>query len=140
MPDASSVGVGGVLLQDQGQGLKPCAYLSSKLTDTQKKRGAYETELWALVRCFQQWKHYLCGTYVEVRTDHAPLKYIDKQIKMTDKVARWLDFLSEFNFDGVHVPGVRDAFADGLSRNPAFYVPHIYAHLVHIVCGRDERI
>jgi len=35
-PDASAVGVGGTLLQDQGEGLKPCMYLSKKLSERER--------------------------------------------------------------------------------------------------------
>ena len=120
-PDASKVGVGGVLMQDQGDGLKPCAYVSAKLTEAMLKRGAYETELWAMIKCLQTWKHYLHGTSVEIRTDHAPLKYYHTQGKLTDKVVRWLDFLSEFDFTVKHVPREQNMAADCFSKNPQFY-------------------
>ena len=58
---------------------KKCAYVSAKLTAAMMKRGAYETELWAMIKCLQTWKHYLHGTSVEIRTDHAPLKYFHTQ-------------------------------------------------------------
>lgn len=120
-PDMSKVGVGGVLMQDQGLGLKPCAYMSQKLDKTKMRRGAYETELWALIKCLKTWKHYLYGSSVEIRTDHAPLKYINTQGKLTDKVVRWLDFLSEFDFIVKHVPRELNTAADMLSKNPRFY-------------------
>ena len=120
-PDASGVGVGGVLMQDQGEGLKPCAYISSKLSKAMTRRGAYETELWAMIKCLQVWKHYLHGTSVEIRTDHAPLKYFHTQGKLTDKIVRWLDFLSEFDFTVTHIPGESNMAADCFSRNPRFY-------------------
>ena len=121
MPDASKVGIGSVLLQDQGSGLKPCAYLSQRLNATQRKLGTYENELWAMIKSFQTWKHYLHGTKIQVQTDHAPLKWFQSQAKVTDKVGRWLDFLSEFDFDVVHVPREKNAAADALSKAPAFY-------------------
>ena len=120
-PDASGVGIGGVLMQDQGQGLKPCAYVSAKLTAAMMKRGAYETELWAMIKCLQTWKHYLHGTSVEIRTDHAPLKYFHTQGNLTDKVVRWLDFLSEFDFVVKHVPREQNMAADCFSKTPKFY-------------------
>ena len=85
------------------------------------RRGAYETELWAMIKCLQVWKHYLHGTSVEIRTDHAPLKYFHTQGKLTDKIVRWLDFLSEFDFTVTHIPGESNMAADCFSRNPRFY-------------------
>ena len=122
-PDASDVGVGGVLMQydDERNILRPVSYMSSKLNATQLRRSTYEKELWALVKCFQVWKHYLADVEIEVRTDHSPLKYFHTQGKLTDKLVRWLDFLSEFQFTIVHVPRDQNIGADGLSKTPAFY-------------------
>ena len=44
--DASGFGVGAILLQDQGKGLQPCAYLSHKLTEAEKKYATHEQELY----------------------------------------------------------------------------------------------
>ena len=78
-PDASEVGVGAVLMQEDPitSLLRPCAYLSSKLSKAQLNKGAYETELWAMVKSLMHWKHYLYGSFVEIRTDHQPLKYFN---------------------------------------------------------------
>ena len=37
---------------------------------------------------------------------------------MSDKLSRWLDFLSEFDFEIEHIPGIDNTAADGLSRRP----------------------
>ena len=121
-PDMSSVGIGGVLMQyDENNKLRPCAFMSSRLSAQQRKRGAYENELWAMIKCMQIWKHYIHRAPVEIRTDHSPLKHIQTQYKLTDKVIRWLDFLSEFDFKIVHVPREQNTAADGLSKTPSFY-------------------
>ena len=121
IPDASEHAIGGVLLQetDAGTGVyKPCAYISYKLHQGQQvpKWSPYEIELWAMVRCLQIWRHHLVGNHFTVRTDHAPLKHFHPQKHVTDKLARWLDFLSEFDFTVEHIPGKDNTAADGLSR------------------------
>ena len=40
--EASGTGAGGALLQDQGEGLRPIAFLSWKLKPTEQKYSAYE--------------------------------------------------------------------------------------------------
>ena len=80
-------------MQEQGRGMRPCAYISFKLSPTQQRWPAYERELFAMVKCLEIWKYYLHGRKVKVETDHAPLKYFQTQQKVTYKVVRWLDFL-----------------------------------------------
>jgi hypothetical protein len=66
--DASIVGVGAVLIQDD----KPIAYESKKLDDTQVKWTTTEQELWAVVHALQVWRCYLEGVRFTVVTDHNP--------------------------------------------------------------------
>ena len=119
--DASKVGIGGTLLQDQGAGLKPCMYLSKKLNDTEKNWHPYELETYAVIHCLETWKHLLIGTFVEIQTDHKPLTYFQSQSKVTGKIARWLDLLSEFNFKITHIPREKNVPQDDLSKRPNFY-------------------
>ena len=43
--DASGTATGGVLMQDQGDGLRPLAFLSRQLKPTEQRYSAYEREL-----------------------------------------------------------------------------------------------
>ena len=49
--DASGEAAGGALLQDQGKGLQPLAFVSRRLTPTEQKYWAYERELAAMAYC-----------------------------------------------------------------------------------------
>ena len=118
--DASKVGMGGTLLQDQGDGLKPCMYLSKKLNDTERNWHPYELETYAVIHCLETWKHLLIGTFVEIETDHKPLTYFQSQSKVTGKFARWLDLLSEFDFKITHIPRDKNVPQDALSKRPDF--------------------
>ena len=122
LPDASKVAVGAVMLQDQGQGLKPCAYISKRLNDKQASWGPYELELFAVTHMLRQWRPYLLGREFMIKTDHSPLTYFHSQERLTDKMVRQLDFISEFRFKCVHVPGKDQTAADGLSRRPDHYL------------------
>ena len=50
--DASGTAVGGVLMQDQGNGLQPLAFMSRVLKPTEQQYSAYERELAAVAYCF----------------------------------------------------------------------------------------
>ena len=50
--DASRAAVGGVLMQDQGEGLQPLAFISKALKPSEGRYSAYECELAAVAYCF----------------------------------------------------------------------------------------
>ena len=50
--DASGTAVGGVLMQDQGKGLCPLAFMSRVLKPTEQRYSAYERELATIAYCF----------------------------------------------------------------------------------------
>jgi hypothetical protein len=68
------------------------------------------------------WMHYLMGKKFELRTNHSGLKYIFEQPTLNSRQTRWLQILSEFNFDIKHIKGKEKKVADALSRR---------VHLVH---------
>ena len=76
--DASGTAAGGVLMQDQGDGPRPIAFMSRALKPTEQRYLAYERELAAIAYCFIQWRHYLegCPGGVTVIIDHQPLTHL----------------------------------------------------------------
>ena len=81
--DASGTTAGGVLMQDQGDGLKPLTFLSRGLKTTEQRYSAYERELVAVAYCLQSWRHSLegCPGGVTVVTYHQPLvRIMDQQV------------------------------------------------------------
>ena len=81
--DASSIAAGGVLMQDQGDGLQPLACLSRRLKPMEQRYSVYERELAAIAYCVQSWRHYLegCPGGMTVVTDYQPLvRIMDQQV------------------------------------------------------------
>ena len=58
------------------------------------------------------------GIKFTLLTDHAALTYLHTTATVSRRNARWLDFLSQFQFDIIHIKGKENVVADSLSRIP----------------------
>ena len=72
-------------------------------------------DLLAIVEFVKQHRHYLQGTRFCIQTDHAPLRSIIKAKDPEGQLARWIEFLSTFDFEIQYRPGQRHQNADALS-------------------------
>ena len=69
--DASSFGLGSVLLQRQLTGeLRPVAYASRSMTDTERRYAQIEKEALATTWSLEHWADLLIGMHFRVETDH----------------------------------------------------------------------
>jgi len=75
---ALGVGVGVVLLQE----VHPIAYFSEKLNGPSHNYLTYDKELYALVRAFHTWEHYLVSKEYIIRNDHESLNFLKSQHKL----------------------------------------------------------
>eukprot|EP00253_Pinus_taeda_P005349 PITA_05349 len=110
--DASKEGLGGVLMQEG----RVIAYESRKLKEHEQKYSAYDLELAAVIHALKMWRHYLMGRKFLLHTDHHSLTKYFIQPTLNARQARWVDFLSGFDFDIKHLQGKENKVADALSR------------------------
>ena len=120
--DASHVGFGAVLSQDQDGQHKVIAYASRRLRPSEKNRRNYSSmklELlalkWAVTEKFR--------TYLLVFTDNNPLKYFQTTAKLGALEQRWAAQLALFDFSISYKSRRSTANADALSRQPLGPVP-----------------
>ncbi|GJP63019.1 hypothetical protein CLOP_g20071 [Closterium sp. NIES-67] len=114
--DASDQAVGAVLMQDQGNGLQPIAYLSKRLHGAELNYPIHDKEALAIIIAFKAWRCYLEGRRTTIYTDHCSLKYLKTQPNLSRRQVRWIDFLeTHFHYDIVYKPGHKNK-ADALSR------------------------
>ena len=59
----------------------------------------HDKKLLAIIEAFKKWQHYLEGVAipVEVYMDHKNLTYFLETKTLSQCLARWLEFLSQFN-------------------------------------------
>ena len=116
--DASTDGIGAVLLQMTSNGDRPLAYMSKKLTTTQKKWPTIEQECYAIVEAIDKWDKYLRGHEFVLETDHAPLVSLPNKEQLNKRCERWRLKLAEYRFKVKHIQGKKNNMADYLSRSP----------------------
>lgn len=112
--DASSEGIGAVLLQDE----RPVAYGSRALTECQRRYAQIEKELLAIVYGCEKFHQYVYGREVQVESDHKPLESIFKKPlhQAPMRLQRMLLRLQKYNIAVTYKPGKELHIADALSR------------------------
>jgi hypothetical protein len=68
------------------------------------------------VHALRKWIHYLMGNMFELRTDHNGLKYLFNHPTLNSRKIRWLEFLSEYDFDINHIKLKENKVVDALNR------------------------
>ena len=117
--DASDVGVGAVLLQEDVDGIDhPICYFSKKFNKHQRNYSTIEKECLALILALQHFEIYVDCTClpVVVLTDHNPLVFLSKMNNKNQRLLRWSLSLQEYNLDIRHIRGKDNVIADALSR------------------------
>ena len=114
--DASPVGLGAVLLQNQGDGPVPVSYASHSLSSVEQRYSQTEKEALGLVWACEKFHPYVYGMAFDLVTDHKPLQVIyGPRSKPCARIERWVLRLQPYTFKIVHVPGGKN-IADPLSR------------------------
>ena len=71
--DASSYGLGEVLMQKTEGGWRPVAYASRSLTETERRYAQIEKEALAITWSCEKFLDYVLGKEIMIETDHKPL-------------------------------------------------------------------
>ncbi len=137
--DASGVGLGAILYQEQQGQKRVISYASRGLSKSEKLYPAHKLEFlclkWAVTEKFND---YLYGHTFTVLTDNNPLTYVLTSAKLDATGHRWMAALATYNFDIKYITGRTNVDADCLSRSPdgssQKHTQHISIESVKAVC------
>ena len=128
--DASTEGIGGVLLQLHDDGWHPVGYYSARMNEAQRRYTTTEQEMLAIIVGLQKWKIYLIGRHFVIRTDHKAGTFIKSKsaAKLSMRELRWLDTLADYDFEIAYLQGKMNIVPDSLSRNEinAWHIANLF--------------
>ncbi|XP_037579458.1 uncharacterized protein K02A2.6-like [Dermacentor silvarum] len=126
--DASSYGLGAVLLQEQPSGeRRAVAFASRSLTPTERRYSQTEKEALAACWAVQSFEEYVRGLQFFLETDHQPLVALLGSMDvhlLPPRIQRFRLKLMRFQYQVLYVPGKLLATADTLSRAPLDSSPY----------------
>ena len=126
--DSSKLQAGSFWAQDHGRGWQPGAFESHKLSPAELNYSVRDKELLAIVQACRRWRHLLHGRPVQVFTDHESLeKLLGGSEQVEGRVARQLEFLSQFDLRIRYIKEKDQLIADALSRLPSSALQRVSA-------------
>lgn len=115
--DGCVTGIAGVVSQGKDwKNAKIAAFYSAKLNSAQQNYPVHEIEMLAGVETMLRHCDILQGVRFTWYTNHKGLVHLMNQKALSGRQARWLEKISEFNFDVVYVPGADNILSDALSQ------------------------
>ncbi|POM60411.1 LOW QUALITY PROTEIN: Pol protein [Phytophthora palmivora] len=136
--DASDFAIGCALLQAD-------ANWREHLKAAEKNYPVLDKELLAMKYALVKFRVHLLGSKpFVIFTDHASLRTATQSPHLSQRMARWLSFFAEYNFEVKYKPGRQNALADALSRRPDYELAHVTSvsssvtELIHAAYARDD--
>jgi hypothetical protein len=86
------------------------------LKEHERIYATHDLELAAIMHALKKWRHYLMGKRFEMRTYHNGLNHLFDQTTLNARQSRWVEFLSEYDFDIKHIKGKEIKVVETLSR------------------------
>ena len=136
--DASGLGLGAILSQEQEGQVHPIAYASRTLDPHECNYGISELETLALVWAVRHFRPYILGHHTVAYTDHSACTSLLNNPRPTGKLARWALTIQELDLEIKHRSGKSNSNADALSRNPVAQVNSV--ETLTFVDGEEEAI
>ena len=123
--DASVVAISGILHQEQEWNwrtvLRPIAYGSKVLSDTEMKYGAPKAEMFAVITFVEKYRAYLGSAPFKLRVDNRALAWLKFYSMDQSYIGRWIVRLDGYHMIIEHRTRDKHQNADSLSKKTEFY-------------------
>ena len=123
--DASVVVISGILHQEQEWNgrtvLRPIAYGSKVLSDTEMKYGAPKAEMFAVITFVEKYRAYLGSAPFKLRVDNRALAWLKTYSMDQSYIGRWIVRLDGYHMIIEHRTRDKHQNADSLSKKTEFY-------------------
>ena len=145
--DASDFAIGYALLQSDVEGRsRVIAFESRQLKAAQKNYPVHDKQILAMTYALVMYRVLLLGSNpVLIYTDHASLPTATQSPHLSQKMARWLSFFAEYNFEVMYKLVKQNTLADALSRRPDYKLAHVtilpssITHLIRAAYATNEQ-
>ncbi|GJX35703.1 putative reverse transcriptase domain-containing protein [Tanacetum coccineum] len=119
---------------------KVIAYASRQLKLHEKNYTNHDLELGAVVFALKIWRHYLYGAKSVIYTDHRSLQYIFDQKELNMRQRKWIELLSDYDYEIRYYSGKAHVVADALSRKERLKPRRVLAMSMAIYYGLKKKI
>ena len=123
--DASVVAISGILHQEQEWNgrtvLRPIAYGSKVLSDTEMKYGAPKAEMFAVITFVEKYRAYLGSAPFKLRVDNRALAWLKTYSMDQSYIGHWIVRLDGYHMIIEHRTRDKHQNADSLSKKTEFY-------------------
>ena len=123
--DASVVAISGILHQEQEWNgrtvLRPTAYGSKVLSDTEMKFGAPKAEMFAVITFVEKYRAYMGIAPFKLRVDNRALAWLKTYSMDQSYIGRWIVHLVGYHMIMEHRTGDKHQNTGSLSKKAEFY-------------------
>lgn len=134
--DASYVGVGAVLYQEEHGERKVISLASRGLNKAERNYTVTEIELLAVVFGLTKFREYVLGREITIVSDHKALQFLLTSKMTSNRLTRWILYIQEYNFEIKYRKGSENIIADYLSRHPTADGKEVHDERIKgILCG-----
>ncbi|RDB24930.1 Transposon Ty3-I Gag-Pol polyprotein [Hypsizygus marmoreus] len=117
---------------------RPVAFDSRQLQGAELNYPVHEQEMLAILRALKKWRTDLLGSHITIYTDYKTLENFDHQKDLSRRQARWMEYLSQYDYDIHYIRGEDNSVADALSRLPSSYTePQVVAPIWSITSDKS---
>jgi hypothetical protein len=86
------------------------------LSPSERNYGTTKRELLAIIFFLKKFHNYIYGTQFKLYTDHIAIVSIFTQKNLNPMLERWIEILLSYNFEIIHIQGIKNLLPDKLSR------------------------